>query len=298
MGERITKNNKTEMKSKKKLISGALLAVSAVAVCGLSIAYFSDVINVQGDAKIGTLDLVWCENSAGNFAGELTHYYADGTVAPGDLALNNVNPGDYIKLDACVTNGGNKSAWVKPTISADFGTGLTLNELFQYVEAKTPDMSSRLPFGQFMSQIAHASGNATLTQNVDNLVTLSNPNVNVGVQRFAIMGLKSALEVAGLGTLTYTSPSPVLSGPTVINSITISAPSDYILNGTGLFAETESGAIADGKINLSGYEIGLSANAGNGFQGKTISAGVEIKALQYRNNPNPLWPDAVDYNAE
>jgi hypothetical protein len=243
---------------------------------------------------------VWCDNDGA----KLEHYYADGTKADeynqldaANLAFNNVNPGDYMTIDACITNDGNKSAWVVPALSVtisnnadggviglgDLARGLTIGSgesrttIADILEAqKTSGLSAyNIYVGMLLGN--DGSGGVATQQNILKMLY----GTAQGKQITAEYGTFSITQKPGTNTTTY-----ALLGVA------------RILNGTGAFAEVESGAIVDNQINLSGYEIGLASTAGNIFQGRTVDLNIEIKALQYRNNPNPVWTDAVDYNAE
>lgn len=57
--------------------------------------------------------------------------------------------------------------------------------------------------------------------------------------------------------------------------------------------ETALGALNSVAASMT-YTIVFSSAADNDFQGATIAIGYSVKALQYRNNPNPDWNAAVE----
>ena len=57
--------------------------------------------------------------------------------------------------------------------------------------------------------------------------------------------------------------------------------------------DIETGAIGDVTTSMI-YTIVFEKTAGNELQGAEISVGYEVKGLQYRNNPEPSWADAVE----
>lgn len=109
--------------NRKKIAALALLGLSAVGLVGLSVAYFSDVINLENkNATMGTLDLV-----LGN-ASYVKHVDAKGKTVDDATAYNNVNPGDCIEANLDIENLGNKSAYVRIVANAVVAprTGLEL----------------------------------------------------------------------------------------------------------------------------------------------------------------------------
>ncbi len=67
--------------------------------------------------------------------------------------------------------------------------------------------------------------------------------------------------------------------------------SRVIINGTGgADAETENDGIA---TYSPVYTIYFDKAATNEYQGKKVDFSLTIQAIQYRNNPNPVWDDVV-----
>ncbi|GHU08164.1 hypothetical protein FACS189431_3920 [Alphaproteobacteria bacterium] len=63
-----------------------------------------------------------------------------------------------------------------------------------------------------------------------------------------------------------------------------------IINGTGTNAETETGAVSP---YVGSIMICLPTAATNEAQGDTLSIAAKIQAMQFRNNPTPVWTDVV-----
>lgn len=64
----------------------------------------------------------------------------------------------------------------------------------------------------------------------------------------------------------------------------------YVLNGTGEFAETETGVDASKTSTVQTFDIGLDKDiASELFEGATITFNVAIQAIQYRNTGDPVW---------
>ncbi|MDR1970273.1 MAG: M73 family metallopeptidase [Candidatus Nomurabacteria bacterium] len=60
-----------------------------------------------------------------------------------------------------------------------------------------------------------------------------------------------------------------------------------IINGTGTGKEEETNGLT-GPINI-GYTIKFDEEALNSAQGKSVNFTLRINAMQYRNNPSPVW---------
>ena len=69
-------------------------------------------------------------------------------------------------------------------------------------------------------------------------------------------------------------------------SITFTIP-EFILNGTGTGAETESGAVGTSKA--SAYVLVFKSTAGNSFQGITVTLDYLAQAKQHRNTNTDTW---------
>ena len=69
-------------------------------------------------------------------------------------------------------------------------------------------------------------------------------------------------------------------------SITYTIP-EFILNGTGTDAETETGAV--GVSKSSAYVLVFKNTAGNAFQGISVTLDYMAQAKQHRNTNNATW---------
>jgi hypothetical protein len=63
-----------------------------------------------------------------------------------------------------------------------------------------------------------------------------------------------------------------------------------INGGSGANDETETDGTTGATLI---YTIYFDKSAGNEYQAKTIVANYTVQAMQYRNNPNPIWADVV-----
>lgn len=81
-------------------------------------------------------------------------------------------------------------------------------------------------------------------------------------------------------------PIAVRSYTSGSNKITYAIP-QFILNGTGTGAETESGITSNAKA--SAYVLVFRASAGNNFQGAKVTLDYEAQAKQHRNTNDTTW---------
>jgi hypothetical protein len=251
----MAKNNN----NKKKALAASLLALSVVGIAGLSVAYFSDMVSESGIAHMGTLDLVSCDEK--DEIG-LAHYSMNDTPVEGDLAFNNVNPGDYITYSSCITNAGNKSAWVSPELTITVGEDrnnltLTEEEILNKVQISSVSLFGSAKY----FSLADLSANPALAG-----------AINVDLSAYATDGI---VKVSGINT-------------------------SYVLQGQGAYAEKEEAKDGDtffivDTIGANDLKIKLSEEAGNDFQDRNVTFDIALKAIQYRNHP--LAPTATEWAA-
>ncbi len=151
--------------SKKKLLVPILMfALSFCAIIGVSLAFFSDII--EGEAKVtaGTLDIT----------GNIKMYVNGSTTAVTEV--ENFNPGDVVVVKpegTGITNVGNKSAWIRTTIE-DITTGTTFSSgvitiaegehTAAEMEAGTGITLATLPYTQTPAKIINGTGTAAETE--------------------------------------------------------------------------------------------------------------------------------------
>lgn len=250
-----------EKRSKKSLLALLILLLAIAIIVGTSLAFFSDIISGSIGGTAGTLDLVKSDVNSKQF------FAREGIAEVQDLDVNNINPGDYILVDFNATNAGNKSAWVRNVLSE---VEVTLNEDIQ-------------------------SANSTFT--------MTNAEA---AEFFTLYKAPTAAELtsAGYADLDIFLLS-VVGGDTAAATLMESLAVDFasaqdgkvaeaavILNGTGTSAEIETGTNVVEEAPVQ-YIIAFDKDATNELQGAEVTFGIEVQAIQYRNNTNPEWSTVV-----
>jgi predicted ribosomally synthesized peptide with SipW-like signal peptide len=226
------------------LAIGAVGASIALIVTG-GFAYFSDTLSFGGSATAGTLDI--------SGTSTLTHtdgLSADNYVATGidGTTVQNLNPGDVVKLDSSVTNNGNKSAWIRTVIT---GASVTDN-------APTGD-----------SNIG------------DDVYVFAGENVPTQAQLLATADPSTLTSLGYIGTLSsLTGTSPAAPAATTDNAQTV------VIGGTGTAAEADGTTKAGGNEYDSTVVLYFDKAADNSVQGDAVSITATVQAIQYRNNNN------------
>jgi len=208
---------KQEERKNNKLIAALVLIFAAVAIItGVVFAFFSDVITGSGSATSGTLDL----------QGTFQYQVNGGTSTPIATAINNLNPGDAVYISATVTNGGNKSAWVRGAFE-----GATIHASLQ-------------PY------IYLYNGNVTQAT----LLALENAAATPVLKDAALCGASGYVAGGNGGTGCTAFPA---SGTTGTGSVAI-------LNGTGAGAEIEGSGVSSVAIGYTIYFAGYAPNTAQG----------------------------------
>lgn len=103
-------NNGNPAKGRKRrrvLIGLGATGAAAALVLGTGFAFFGDVLTVNTAATAGRLDI----------NGNMT-VLVNG-VEDADGVVENLNPGDVVRITGTVSNVGNKSAWIRSVVSVD-----------------------------------------------------------------------------------------------------------------------------------------------------------------------------------
>ena len=246
---------KTKEKSNKKVIIAILLLVVAVfMITRAAISYFSDYVAASTSATAGTLDLV-----AGTTT--ITREWTDeeGTKSETLASISNLNPGDIVTINTGVTNTGNKSAWVRDVISVEVTAGPN------FYPGPTPPAT--VPTAMFEFYPATAT-TAEIKAGTGKLTTVITDNSGSAITN---------------GVLTFTP-----TGASVINGV-----------GTG--AETETSTTAPSALTIiagdtgttGAYKMYFKAVAGNDYQALSLTFKVRTEAMQFRNNPSPVWSEVT-----
>lgn len=84
--------------------------------------------------------------------------------------------------------------------------------------------------------------------------------------------------------------SPVATREVAADGMSITYTIDeFILNGTGTGAETETGATVKGTSKASAYVLVFKTSAGNDFQNTSVTLHYLAQAKQHRNTDNATW---------
>jgi len=126
---------------KGALAAGALVA-SAALVIGTSAAFFSDAVSFSGSATVGTLDI----------SGQLSVSHTDGitvdnfvtTGMSGNNTVDNLDPGDVLKVAGTITNEGGMSAWIRTAVSVSSVDTAIGQDLYVYAGEDVPTQAQLL----------------------------------------------------------------------------------------------------------------------------------------------------------
>jgi len=85
---------------------------------------------------------------------------------------------------------------------------------------------------------------------------------------------------------------PITTDVTATNTVLALEPASgtTIINGTGAGAETETGGVSS---FTSDYKIYFNAASNNEYQGISLSVVDKVEAMQFRNNPTPVWSNVT-----
>lgn len=129
-------------KSRKGIIGLAAMATAGALVVGLGFAYFSDTLNFSGSADAGTLDITNSTPVVEHTDGlTVDNFVTDGVT---DNTVPNLNPGDAFTLTSTITNGGNKSAWIRSAISGVTAGADIAKDLYVYTGEDIPTQTQLL----------------------------------------------------------------------------------------------------------------------------------------------------------
>ena len=242
-------------KDKRSLVALLLLLLAIAIIIGISLAFFSDYVTLPFAGTAGTLGIDVEE-------GDSTQYWTTAdmlgvvTVESDDFNPENMNPGDYVLLTYDVTSLGSKSAWIKAEINlADYNATTNPNGFKIEYDAKN-----------------------TNTAPLDTAVKSA----------FTLYALP---EFPTTGTTVYATLEDLMEGlakgenTAIAELVAVTSTSDpnAILNGLD---ETET--LGENTVTLQ-YVLAFDKTVGNDFQGIKVSFGIDVKAMQYRNNVNPTW---------
>lgn len=125
-------------KSRKGLIGITAIGVAGVLVAGLGFAYFSDSLTFGGSATAGSLDLTGTPEVTVNATTVVSAVDSNGL-----FTVPNLNPGDVIRMNAPLTNAGNKSAWIRTHITGTAGSNIA-DDLYVFSGEHVPAQSDLL----------------------------------------------------------------------------------------------------------------------------------------------------------
>lgn len=78
----------------------------------------------------------------------------------------------------------------------------------------------------------------------------------------------------------------IIANPSTDLIVSGNATTPVVLNGTGTSAETETGGLAQYDSAITVFFDTVATNAA---QGKVVAVKTLVEAIQYRNNPTPVW---------
>lgn len=136
-----TTRDEDRRKSRKGIIGLAAMATAGALVVGLGFAYFSDSINFGGSATAGTLDLTSSAMVVDHTDGLTVDNYV--TTGIDGTKVQNLNPGDVVRIAGDITNAGNKSAWIRTALNATGDTEIA-NDLYVYAGEDVPTQDEAL----------------------------------------------------------------------------------------------------------------------------------------------------------
>ncbi len=248
--------------NKKKLAFGIISLVAAITVIvGVGYAYFSDVINGEGSATAGTLDITGTPSIAQN----------GDDVTGGVIA--NLNPGDVVTVDpGSIANAGSKSAWIRSVLE------FTAISDEPYVEG---DGATPANPGDLASYLWVCTGPATQSQ----LIAASNAAGGFAANMAAMLPGTTC-------TQPTVSPDPP-ADPIYYGAKDSYTEADDVISGSGANGEPDGSATWAPAAGVLPF-IYFDAAATNDAQNGTMAFNILVQALQYRNNnvdTNPAMTD-------